>query len=147
VKHILVTIAAFGVSTGFALAQSASPAPIAPSAVIAGATTYDTQTIAVTGTVKGVQTRTTERGSFTQYQLCDTQCVNVVQIGDASNPVTEGETTTVTGRFRANVDRGPMKAQNVLVVGMRHGMGRGGENRHGPASPAPTASPGTVGTR
>ncbi|HUA10351.1 MAG TPA: hypothetical protein VMA98_13875 [Candidatus Acidoferrales bacterium] len=106
----------------FASAPVLADAPLAPSAVVAAAATYDTQTITVSGTVKDVKTRSGRRGTITQYQLCDTACLNVVQFGDDSTapPVAEGQTQTVTGRFRASVERGPMKAQNVLMVGTFH---------------------------
>ena len=118
-KQVLSLIACVAFSSGIALAD----APLAPSAVIAAASTYDTQTITVSGTVKDVKTRSGPRGTITQYQLCDTACVNVVQFGGGDStaaPIAEGQTQTVTGRFRASVDRGPMKAQNVLMVGTFH---------------------------
>ena len=106
-------IACIGIATGMALAD----APLAPSAVLAGASTYDSQTVTVSGTVKNVQTKEGRRGPITLYQVCDSQCVNVVQFG--SPTVTEGQTQTVTGRFRASVERGQFKAQNVIMAGDR----------------------------
>jgi hypothetical protein len=123
VKYLIAWVACIGIATGAALAQSSpvpSPSgpPLAPSAVVAAASTYDRQTITVTGTIKGVQTHQMQRGTMTQYQLCDTQCINVVQFGQQQGAApAEGATQTVTGRFRASVDRGPMQATNVLMVG------------------------------
>ena len=93
---------------------AASPAPLAPSAIVASPSTYDDQTVTVSGTVKGVTTQSMRRGTMVRFQLCDAQCVNVVEFG-ATAP-TQGQTQTVTGRFRANVDRGRMQATNVILV-------------------------------
>ncbi|HTU69027.1 MAG TPA: hypothetical protein VMF11_01800 [Candidatus Baltobacteraceae bacterium] len=109
-KHFFALAAVLAISAGVACADTA----LAPSAVVAGASTYDRQSVTVTGTVKNVQTKQGPRGTITQYQLCDAQCVNVVQFGSAT--VSEGQTQTITGRFRASVDRGPMHAQNVIMV-------------------------------
>jgi hypothetical protein len=111
-KYLLAIALCFGMVAGIANAQAA---PLAPSAVVAAASTYDTQTVTVTGTIKNVKTRQGQRGTMTSYQLCDTQCINVVQFGDAT--VTEGQTSTVTGRFRAKVTHGDMTMQNVVMVG------------------------------
>ncbi len=113
-KQLVSLFVLLGITIAPALSQTPTPAPLAPSAVIAGATNYDKQDVTVTGTIKNVQTKNGPRGPMTQYQLCDAQCVNVVQFGNAT--VTEGQTQTITGRFRANVDRGSMKAQNVIMV-------------------------------
>jgi hypothetical protein len=99
---------------GFATAVACADPPLTPSAVIAGASTYDKQDVTVAGTIKNVQTRNGPHGAMTQYQLCDAQCVTVVEFGSAT--LTAGQTQTVTGRFRASVDRGPMKAQNVIMI-------------------------------
>ena len=121
VKLLLCAIAAFSLSSGIALADN--NAPLAPSAVIAAASTYDNQTITVSGTVKNITTQNMRRGTLTRYQVCDSQCVNVVQF--AGTAPTEGQTQTVTGRFRANVDRGRFQATDVIMVmpagGWRHG--------------------------
>jgi cytochrome c-type biogenesis protein CcmE len=125
VKSILYALAAIVLSTGVTLADTAanaSPAPLAPSAVVGAASTYDNQTITVTGTVKNVTTHDTPRGTMSRYQICDSQCVNIVQFSAAP---TEGQTQTVTGRFRANVDRGRFKATNVIMVGPPGGWGHG----------------------
>jgi len=139
-KQLLSFIASVAFATGIAFAQDApspAPSPIAPSVVVAAPSTYDMQTITVTGTIKGVQTRSMRRGTLTQYQLCDTQCINVVQFGDQTGSLTDGATTTVTGRFRASVDRGPMHAQNLLMVGGGGFPGRGHRGGYQP-NPQPT---------
>lgn len=124
-KYLVAFVASIAIAAGAAGAQTqpapnASGAPIAPSVVAASPSNYDSQTITVTGTVKGVQTRTMRRGTLTQYQLCDSQCINVVQFGEQSSSVADGQTQTVTGRFRAKVPRGPLAGQSVLIVGGMH---------------------------
>jgi len=109
-KQLIALILCLGIATAVAFSDT----PLAPSAVIAGASTYDKQDVTVSGTIKNVQTKNGPRGTMTQYQLCDSQCVNVVEFGSAT--ITEGQTQTVTGRFRASVDRGAMKAQNVIMI-------------------------------
>ncbi len=115
-KYILAFVACLGLATGLAYADAA---PLAPSAVIAAASTYDNQDVTVTGTVKDVQQQQTRRGQMTRYQLCDSQCVNVVDFG--ATPPTDGQTQTVTGHFRAAISRGHMQATNVILVGMKRG--------------------------
>jgi hypothetical protein len=113
-KYLFAFALCFGIVAGVAGAQAA---PLAPSAIVASASTYDTQTVTVSGTVKNVKTRQGQRGTITSYQLCDTQCVNVVQFGEAK--VTEGQTSTVSGRFRAKMTRGDTTIENVIMVGGR----------------------------
>lgn len=109
--RLIAFLCAIAVSGGIALADAA---PLAPSAVVSAASTYDRQTITVAGTVKGVTTKDGPRGTMTRYQVCDSQCVNVVQF--AGTAPAEGSTQTVTGRFRANVTRGHFQASNVIMV-------------------------------
>lgn len=119
---IISFIASIALCTGVAFADSA---PLAPSAVVGSASTYDKQDVTVTGTVKNVTTQDGPRGPMTRYQLCDAQCVNVVQPGDGTAAPKEGATQTVTGRFRANVSHGHFQATNVIMV-----MPPGGWNPH-----------------
>lgn len=131
-KQFIALVACFGFAAGIALAATS---PLAPSAVVSAASTYDTKTVTVTGTAKNVKTRTGQRGPITSYQLCDTQCVNVVQFGTAT--VAEGSTQTVTGEFRASVSRGQMTMTNVIMAG-----GPKMPSANMPSAPSmPTSSP------
>jgi hypothetical protein len=69
-------------------------------------------------------THDTPRGTMSRYQVCDSQCVNVVQFSAAP---AEGQTQTVTGRFRAKLDRGRFQATDVIFVG---GPGGGWSHSH-----------------
>jgi hypothetical protein len=89
---------------------------VTPSALAAGSSTYDGESVNVSGTVKNPHQRATRRGHLLAYQLCDTACVNVVQFGDAT--VDDGSTASVTGTFHASFGR-IRQIQNVIVVGGR----------------------------
>jgi hypothetical protein len=126
VKHLIAFIACLALAGGIAGAQTPpamapSGPPLAPSAIVAAASTYDKQTIVVTGTVKGVSTRQGPRGTVTMFQLCDAQCVNVVEFGDQTATIAEGSTQTLTGRFRAQASFGQQTETNLLLVGGRGG--------------------------
>jgi cytochrome c-type biogenesis protein CcmE len=121
VTKILAFVATLALSTGIAFADSS--APLAPSAVVGSASTYDNQTVTVAGTVKGVTSQNTPRGTMTRYQVCDSQCVNVVQF--AGTAPAEGSSQSVTGRFRASVNHGKFQATNVILI-----MPAGGWNHH-----------------
>jgi cytochrome c-type biogenesis protein CcmE len=97
---------------GSSLTAAYADDALAPSKVVAQASTYDQQTISVAGTVKNVTTGSSPRGNYTKYDLCDSQCITIVQFGSAN--VKEGQQQTVTGTFRANAKR--MHLSNVLVI-------------------------------
>jgi cytochrome c-type biogenesis protein CcmE len=112
----------------------------APSAIVAAPSTYDGQSVSVSGTAKSPKTRTTKRGQVLTFQLCDTQCVNVVEFGDAAAAgVTEGQTVSVTGSFHASFGR-VRHMENVVLVGGRPGGGGGGMAPQASASPDSAAS-------
>ena len=111
---LLALVGALALSTGIAFADTNASAPLAPSAIVGSASTYDNQTVTVNGTVKGVTSQDTPRGTMTRYQVCDSQCVNVIQFSGTTP--TEGSSQTVTGRFRANVNHGKFQATNVILV-------------------------------
>jgi cytochrome c-type biogenesis protein CcmE len=109
---------------GTACGQSAQSA--APSAIAASPSTYDGQNVSVSGTAKNPATRKGRRGQVLTFQLCDTQCINVVEFGDAAAAgVTEGQTVSVTGSFHASFGR-VRHMENVVLVGGRPGGGGGG---------------------
>ncbi|MGZ3521785.1 MAG: hypothetical protein ACXVAG_12465 [Vulcanimicrobiaceae bacterium] len=85
-----------------------------PSAIIAAAQKNDQQPVTVTGTIKNSTTQQGRRGPVVMYDLCDAQCVHVIAPGGAA--VKDGSQATVSGMFIAHVDRGQMKADNVVFV-------------------------------
>jgi hypothetical protein len=109
---------------------------VTPSGLVNDASTYDGQTVTVSGTAKNPETRKTRRGTAVMYQLCDTNCIHVFQFG-STTPVTDGATVSVTGMFRASFGR-MQQINNVVIVGGRGGRWNG--NRGGGS---PQASPGS----
>ena len=89
-----------------------------PSQLVASASDFDGQSVSVSGTAKGPHTRKGRRGMVLIYQLCDTQCVNVLQFGADASTVTDGSTVSVTGMFRQSAGR-VQKMENVILVGGR----------------------------
>ncbi len=112
------------VSTGACAHTSQS---VAPSALSADPSNYDGESVTVSGTVKNPTARQTRRGTATAYQLCDNNCINVIDFGNTN--VSDGSQVTVSGRFRASFGR-QQTITNVLLVGGH----RGGE-------PAASTSP------
>lgn len=89
-------------------------AALAPSAIVASPSTYDGQTVTVSGTVANFQTSKTLMGSVAGYQLCDAKCV--VVIDETNHAQTNGSAATVTGTFHATF-KGPRKTfTNAIVI-------------------------------
>jgi hypothetical protein len=94
---------------------AAAAAPIVPSAIVANPSAYDGHTVTVAGSVTHFRTRDTAIGNFTMFNLCDSQCIVVVD--KTSQPHTDNSAVTVTGLFHASF-QGPKKMwSNVLTIG------------------------------
>ncbi len=99
----LVTICcAASIAFAATAAHAATPA-VSPDAVLANTGNYDGQTVAITGVVRNVQTRTMRFGTVVSYDLCAAQCVHVFDRSGAT--VNEGATITATGVFHAQLQR------------------------------------------
>jgi len=92
---------------------AAFAAGLAPSAIVAKASSYDGKSVTVTGKVANFQTSQTLRGTVAGYQLCDTKCV--VVIDETNHAQTNGSQATVTGTFHVTFS-GPRKTFNNAVV-------------------------------
>jgi hypothetical protein len=102
-----------------------------PSALAASPSDFDGQSVSVSGTAKSPATRKTRRGQMLTFQLCDTQCINVVEFGSGADAtVAEGSTQSLTGTFHENFGR-MRRMTNVLIVGGRPGGGAGAGNGGG----------------
>jgi opacity protein-like surface antigen len=132
--HAMATTlaAAFLLAATAACGQSAQSTT--PTALTGDPSTFDGQTVSVTGTAKAPKQRKTRRGTVLSYQLCDTACITVLQFNSDAT-VSEGSTVSVTGMFRATAGGRVRRLTNVLLVGMRPG-GR----MNGGASGAPGAA-------
>lgn len=89
-------------------------AALAPSAIVASPSTYDGQTVTVTGKVTNFQTSQTPMGTVAGYQLCDTQCI--VVIDESNQSQTNGSSATVTGTFHATFKSPRKTFTNAVVI-------------------------------
>jgi hypothetical protein len=98
----------------FAAAVLVAQAAVAPSAILANPTVYDGKAVTVAGTVSHVQTSKSMFRTVTGFQLCDTQCVVVIDETNASRK--NGDKATVSGTFQSTF-KGPKRTfKNVVVV-------------------------------
>jgi cytochrome c-type biogenesis protein CcmE len=131
-KPAIIAAVALVAVTATACGQAAKAAT--PSALSASPSDFDGQSVSVSGTAKSPATRKTRRGQMLTFQLCDTQCISVVEFGSGADAtVAEGSTQSVTGTFHESFGR-MRRLTNVVVVGGRPGGGGGGAG-------APAASP------
>lgn len=94
---------------------AAAAAALSPSALVAGASSYDGKTVTVTGKVSSFQTSSTMMGTVAGFQLCDSKCV--VVIDQTNHARSNGSTATVTGTFHVTF-KGPRKTfSNAVVIG------------------------------
>jgi hypothetical protein len=92
---------------------AAAAAALSPSALVAGASSYDGKTVTVTGKVSSFQTSSTMMGTVAGFQLCDSKCIVVI---DKTNQArSNGTSATVTGTFHTTF-KGPRKTFNNAVV-------------------------------
>jgi cytochrome c-type biogenesis protein CcmE len=117
-KTTWLSTAASAVVLAAVTACSQSAQSATPSALSQSPSTYDGQSVSVSGTAKDPKTRKTRRGQMLAFQLCDSACINVVEFGDAT--VSEGATVSLTGTFHETFGR-IRRMSNVLVVGGRPG--------------------------
>jgi glycine/serine hydroxymethyltransferase len=88
-------------------------AALSPSALIAGASSYDGKSVTVTGKVSNFQTSSTMMGTVAGFQLCDSKCIVVIDQTDHAR--SNGSAATVTGTFHVTF-KGPRKTFNNAVV-------------------------------
>ena len=84
-----------------ATAVAAASQSLSPDAVFASASTYDGQSVTITGLAKNVQTHTGRFGTIVRYDVCASQCIHVFDRSGAT--VSEGSTVTATGIFHAQL--------------------------------------------
>jgi hypothetical protein len=110
-KRLLAFILAFAAVTTIAPAASV----LAPSGILAHPAKFDRQSVTVLGIAQNVVERQAGPGTvFTQYQLCDSMCVNVINVGPPK--VVNGQNATISGTFHTFFVRGPVQARNIIVV-------------------------------
>ena len=88
---------------------------LAPSGIMAHPVKFDRQKVTALGTVENLVVRPTGQGTmFSQFQLCDSICVNVIAFGPPK--VVNGAGATVNGTFYVFFSRGPVQGHDIIVV-------------------------------
>jgi hypothetical protein len=99
-----------------AMAIAAAATIFAPSGIMAHPTSFDRKNVTALGHAENVIARPAGDGTvFTQFQLCDSMCVNVISLGPPK--VVNGQTATVNGTFYVFFVRGPVQAHDIIVTG------------------------------
>jgi hypothetical protein len=89
-------------------------ATLTPSQLLSDAATYEAQTVTVSGSVSHLEVTQSGRQKVTGFQLCDSQCVVVL---DATNTKHKnGDMATVTGIFQQSFKGLKRTFTNVLVI-------------------------------
>ncbi len=88
---------------------------LAPSGILAAPAKFERQNVTVLGIIEGISAAQISGGWITQFALCDSRCINVVEFSKPSFSV--GASVTVTGTFHTIFSRGPIQARNCVVVG------------------------------
>jgi hypothetical protein len=105
---------------GLALLLAAAPvaaiaAALVPSAIVANPSSYDGKSVTVAGTVKGFQTSSTPMGTVAGFQLCDSECIVVIDKTNQSR--SNGATATVSGIFHSTFKAPRKTFTNAVVIG------------------------------
>jgi lipocalin len=106
-----LTLAAFILTSSIAAVAADA---VAPSAIVASPSTYDGKTVTVSGKVSNFQTSKTMMGSVAGYQLCDSECI--VVIDETNTAQTNGSTASVTGTFHATFKAPRKTFTNAVVI-------------------------------
>jgi|ERR1700683_1038388 hypothetical protein len=114
-KYAALLMAAIGFAAILNSPIIARADDLAPSMILSNPQTYDGQPVAVQGTVQKYTTRQTPRGgTVSTYQVCDQQCVTVLDSSDGAQ--LNGRNAIVTGTFHATLQIGGRKLTNVVVI-------------------------------
>jgi cytochrome c-type biogenesis protein CcmE len=88
---------------------------LAPSGLLAATSKFERQNVTVLGMVEGISARQIPGGWITQFALCDSRCINVVEFTKPT--FTVGQSITVAGTFHSIYSNGIVQARNCVVVG------------------------------
>jgi hypothetical protein len=87
---------------------------LTPSQLVANPASYEGKAVTVSGTVEHFQKTKSLFKTVSGFQLCDTQCIVVVDETNAAH--SDGEKTSVSGTFQQNF-KGPKRSfKNVVVI-------------------------------
>lgn len=87
---------------------------LAPSGVLASPDKFERKSVTVIGFVQGIVVRAIPGGYITQFDLCDSRCIEVVEFSKPS--FRPGQSLTVAGTFHTTFSNGVIQARNVVVV-------------------------------
>jgi hypothetical protein len=87
---------------------------LAPSGILGAPASYERKQVTVLGIVEGLVVRPIPGGFITQFALCDSRCLNVVEFSRPNFAV--GQSLTVAGTFHAVYSNGAIQARNCIVV-------------------------------
>jgi cytochrome c-type biogenesis protein CcmE len=88
---------------------------LAPSGILNTPTHFERKSVTVLGIVQQISAQQLPGGWVTQFALCDSRCINVIEFTRPSFLV--GQSVTVTGIFHTIFSRGIIQARNCVVVG------------------------------
>jgi cytochrome c-type biogenesis protein CcmE len=89
-------------------------AVLTPSQILSNPTSYEGQSVTVSGTVSNVQVSKSLFRTVTGFQLCDTKCIVVIDEKNAGHH--NGEQATVSGTFQQSF-KGPKRSfKNVILI-------------------------------
>lgn len=88
---------------------------LAPSGILSAPASFERRSVTVLGMVEDIAAQPIPGGWVTQYALCDSRCINVVEF--TKPDVRVGQSVTVTGTFHTIFSRGIIQARNCVVVG------------------------------
>jgi len=87
---------------------------LAPSGILQQPAKYERKSVTVIGLVSAIAVRAIPGGYITQFALCDSRCINVVEFTKPS--FVTGQSLTVAGTFHTIFSNGLIQARNVVVV-------------------------------
>jgi hypothetical protein len=89
-------------------------AVLTPTQLLSNPSSYEGQSVTVSGTVSHLQVSKTMFRKVTGFQLCDSKCVVVIDEKNAEHH--EGEQATVSGTFQQDF-KGPKRSfKNVILI-------------------------------
>lgn len=88
---------------------------LAPSGILNAPAKFDRQNVTVLGVVQQISAQQIPGGWITQFALCDSRCINVVEFTKPGFLI--GQSVTVSGTFHTIFSHGIVQARNCVVVG------------------------------
>jgi hypothetical protein len=87
---------------------------LAPSGILAAPSKFERKSVTVLGIVQTIVVRPIKGGAVSQFSLCDSRCINVIEF---SRPTfTVGQSLTISGTFYTVFSNGIIQARNAVVV-------------------------------